>query len=253
MPRSYSEVHVNLDRLLLVRHAVTASTGSVLSGWTPGIDLSDQGRAQAGALAERLAPVPLDAVYSSPLERCQQTAAAVAEPRGLNVDVVDDLGEVRYGAWTGRKLDELAKEDLWRVVQRLPSGARFPEGESLYEMQVRAVAACERLRATHHGKTVLVCSHADVIKAVTAHYLGMHLDLYQRLVVAPASVTAFAFAPVPLLLRLNDTGDAADLAKPPPEARKPEEAARPAAQTADGQLGGPAARPGPEEVADAEP
>jgi probable phosphoglycerate mutase len=242
-----------MHRLLLVRHAVTAVTGAALSGWTPGIDLSDQGRAQARALAERLAPVPLDAVCSSPLERCRQTAAAIAEPRGLDVEIADDLGEVRYGTWTGRQLDQLVKEDLWRVVQHLPSGARFPEGESLYEMQVRAVAACERLRASYQGKTVLVCSHADVIKAVTAHYLGMHLDLYQRLVVAPASVTAFAFAPVPLLLRLNDTGEVADLAKPPAEKGSPDDGAKPVAQTADGQLGGQAARPGPEEVADAEP
>jgi probable phosphomutase (TIGR03848 family) len=210
-----------MDRMLLVRHAVTARTGSVLSGWTAGIDLSDEGREQARGLAARLADLPLDAIYSSPLERCRQTAAAVAEPHGLKVEVVDELGEVRYGDWTGRQLKELAKEDLWRTVQYLPSAARFPDGESLYEMQVRAVAACERLRAQHRGQTVLVCSHADVIKAVTAHYLGLHLDLYQRLVVAPASLTAIAFAPLPLLLRLNDTGDVADLAKPPAEAREP--------------------------------
>ncbi len=222
-----------MDRMLLVRHAVTARTGSVLSGWTAGIDLSDQGREQASGLAARLAGVPLDAICSSPLERCRQTAAAVAEPRGLKVEVVDELGEVRYGDWTGRRLEELAKEDLWRTVQYLPSAARFPDGESLYEMQVRAVAACERLRERHRGQNVLVCTHADVIKAVTAHYLGLHLDLYQRLVIAPASVTAIAFAPLPLLLRLNDTGDVTDLAKAPAEAREP--------------------RPGPEEVeADAE-
>jgi probable phosphoglycerate mutase len=236
--------------MLLVRHAVTASTGSVLSGWTPGVDLDERGRDQARGLARRLAAVPLDAVCSSPLERCRQTAAEVAEPRGLKVEVVEDLGEVRYGDWTGRRLDQLAKEDLWRTVQYLPSAARFPEGESLYEMQVRAVAACERLRAGHRGQTVLLCSHADVIKAVTAHYLGLHLDLYQRLVVAPASVTAIAFAPRPLLLRLNDTGDLADLAEPPAGAR---EQGSPAAR----EDGSPAAgeeRPRPEEVdADAEP
>src|SRR6266545_4109394 len=209
-----------MDRMLLVRHAVTARTGSVLSGWTAGVDLDDEGREQARALAERLEGVPLDAVCSSPLERCRQTAAAVAESHGLKVEVVDELGEVRYGDWTGRRLEELAKEDLWRTVQYLPSAARFPEGESLYEMQVRAVAACERLRAAHRGQAVLVCSHADVIKAVTAHYLGLHLDLYQRLVIAPASLTAIAFTPLPLLLRLNDTGDVADLAKPPAEARE---------------------------------
>jgi probable phosphomutase (TIGR03848 family) len=236
--------------MLLVRHAVTASTGSVLSGWTPGVDLDERGRDQARGLARRLAAVPLDAVCSSPLERCRQTAAEVAEPHGLKVEVVEDLGEVRYGDWTGRRLDQLAKEDLWRTVQYLPSAARFPEGESLYEMQVRAVAACERLRAGHRGQTVLLCSHADVIKAVTAHYLGLHLDLYQRLVVAPASVTAIAFAPRPLLLRLNDTGDLADLAEPPAGAR---EQGSPAAR----EDGSPAAgeeRPRPEEVdADAEP
>ncbi|HEX6678631.1 MAG TPA: MSMEG_4193 family putative phosphomutase [Actinomycetes bacterium] len=208
-----------MDRMLFVRHAVTAKTGSVLSGWTTGIDLSDEGREQARALAERLEAVPLDAIYASPLERCRQTAAAVAESHGLKVEVVDELGEVRYGDWTGRRLEELAKEDLWRTVRYLPSAARFPEGESLYEMQVRAVAACERLRAAHRGQTVLVCSHADVIKAVTAHYLGLHLDLYQRLEIAPASLTAIAFTPLPLLLRLNDTGDVADLAKPPAQAR----------------------------------
>jgi probable phosphoglycerate mutase len=227
--------------MLLVRHAVTARTGSVLSGWTTGVDLDDEGRDQARRLAGRLAALPLDAVYSSPLERCRQTAAALAEPRGLKVELVEELGEVRYGDWTGRRLDQLAKEELWRTVLHLPSAARFPDGESLYEMQVRAVAACERLRVGHGGQTLLLCSHADVIKAVTAHYLGLHLDLFQRLVVAPASVTAIAFAPLPLLLRLNDTGDLADLAKPAADARE------------DGLPAARQARPSPEEVdADAE-
>ena len=112
-----------MDRMLLVRHAVTAGTGSVLSGWTSGLDLSDEGREQARSLAGRLAALPLDAVCSSPLERCMQTAAALAEPRGLKVEVVEELGEVRYGDWTGRRLDELAKEELWRTVQHLPSAA----------------------------------------------------------------------------------------------------------------------------------
>jgi probable phosphoglycerate mutase len=210
--------------LLLLRHAVTDQTGGRLSGWTPGLHLSDAGREQARALAERLAPVPIDAVYSSPLERCQETAGAVAEPRGLKVDTLEDLGEVRYGAWTGRELKELVKEDLWRVVQRYPSGARFPDGESIYEMQVRAVSGVERLRAEHPGQTIAVCSHADVIKAVAAHYLGLHLDLFQRLEIGPASVTAFAFAPAPHLVRLNETGGVADLERPKDseESRKPE-------------------------------
>ena len=203
-------------RLLLTRHAVTAQTGSFLSGWTPGLHLSDEGRAQAAALAGRLAPVTIHAVYSSPLERCMETALAIAGPRGLAVRELPELGEVRYGDWTGRELKDLAKEDLWRTVQRTPSSARFPGGESLLEMQARAVAAIERLRALpeHGGQSVLVASHADVIKAVAAHYTGMHLDHFQRLVVGPASLTAIGFGPVPHLLRLNASGDDADLNPP---------------------------------------
>jgi probable phosphomutase (TIGR03848 family) len=209
-----------MKRLLLLRHGTTDHTGKRLSGWTPGIHLSSQGLEEARALAERLAPVEIHAVYSSPLERCQETAAVVADRRGLKVSTAEDFGEVRYGDWTGKELGELAKTDLWRTVQFHPSGARFPEGESIHEMQTRAVGACERLRAAHPDQTVAVCSHADVIKAVAAHYLGMHLDLFQRLVVATASVTALGFGPVPYLLRLNDSGTTRDL-NPPAESRQP--------------------------------
>jgi probable phosphomutase (TIGR03848 family) len=213
--------------LLLLRHAVTEHTGARLSGWMPGLHLSEAGREQAGALAGRLAAVPLDAIYASPLERCQETAAPLAEAKGLKVETLDDVGEVRYGDWTGRSLKELAKEPLWKVVQATPSAARFPAGESLFEMQARAVQAVERLREAHPRQTVAVCSHADVIKALACHYLGMHLDLFQRLVVSPASVTALAFGPAPYLVRLNDTGGNADLAPPkrPRRARRKEVAA----------------------------
>jgi probable phosphomutase (TIGR03848 family) len=205
--------------LLLLRHAVTEHTGAVLSGWTPGLHLSEQGRDQAGARAGRLGPVPGDAVYASPLERCQETARVVAGAKGLKLETLEDVGEVRYGDWTGRTLKELGREPLWKVVQATPSAARFPDGESLFEMQARAVLAVEGLREAHPGQTVAVCSHADVIKALTCHYLGMHLDLFQRVVVSPASVTAIAFGPVPYLVRLNDTGGNADLA-PPKRARR---------------------------------
>jgi probable phosphomutase (TIGR03848 family) len=205
--------------LLLLRHAVTEHTGARLSGWLPGLHLSQAGREQAVALAGRLAPVPLDALYASPLERCQETAAEVAEARGMKVETLEDLGEVRYGDWTGRTLKELGREPLWKVVQATPSAARFPEGESLFEMQARAVLAVERLREAHPKQTVAVCSHADVIKAVVCHYLGLHLDLFQRVVVSPASVTAIAFGPAPYLVRLNDVGGNADLA-PPRRARR---------------------------------
>jgi probable phosphoglycerate mutase len=211
--------------LLLLRHAATEHTGARLTGWTRGVHLSDAGREQAAALAGRLAPVPIDAVYASPLERCQETAAVVAEPRGLKVETVEDLGEVRYGAWTGRTLKEVAKEPAWKVVQGNFSAARFPEGESVFELQARAVIAVERLREAHQGQTVAVCSHADVIKVLAGHYLGLHLDLCPRLVVSPASLTAVAFGPVPYLLRLNDTGGNGDLAPARPKRarrRRPE-------------------------------
>jgi probable phosphomutase (TIGR03848 family) len=205
--------------LLLLRHAVTEHTGARLSGWMPGLHLSEAGREQAQALAGRLGPVPLDAIYASPLERCQETAAPLAEAKGLKVETLEDVGEVRYGDWTGRALKELAREPLWKVVQATPSAARFPGGESLFEMQARAVLAVEGLREAHPSQTVAVCSHADVIKAVACHYLGMHLDLFQRLVISPASVTALALGPVPCLARLNDTGGNGDLA-PPKRARR---------------------------------
>src|SRR4029450_5788049 len=147
-------------------------------------------------------------------ERCQETAAVVAEAKGLKVETLEDMGEVHYGDWTGRTLKELAREPLWKVVQTTPSAARFPEGESLFETQARAVLAVERLREAHPRQTVAVCSHADVIKALACHYLGMHLDLFQRVVVSPASVTAIAFGPAPYLVRLNDVGGNADLVPP---------------------------------------
>jgi probable phosphomutase (TIGR03848 family) len=212
--------------LLLLRHAVTEHTGARLSGWTPGLHLSEAGLEQAGGLAERLGPVPIDAVYASPLERCQETAAIVADAKGLKVDTVEEVGEVRYGDWTGRELKALAKEPLWKVVQATPSAARFPGGESIFEMQARAVLAIERLREGHPGQTVAVCSHADVIKALACHYLGMHLDLVQRVVVSPASVTAIAFGPVPYLVRLNDVGGNGDLAPPKRARRRRREATR---------------------------
>jgi probable phosphoglycerate mutase len=213
--------------LLLLRHAVTEHTGARLSGWMPGIHLSAAGREQAEGLAGRLAPVPLDAVYASPLERCQETAAVVADAKGLKVSSVEELGEVRYGDWTGRTLKELAREPLWKVVQATPSAARFPDGESLFEMQARAVLAVERLREAHPGQTVALCSHADVIKALVCHYLGMHLDLFQRVVVSPASVTAIGFGPAPALVRLNDVGGNGDLVPPRrPRRRRRGEAAR---------------------------
>jgi probable phosphoglycerate mutase len=194
---------------------VTAQTGPLLSGRAPGIDLSDEGRAQAEALATRLEHHPVAAVYASPIERTCQTAEAVAAVHGLGVQPLEGVLEADYGDWTGGKLSDLAKTDLWKVVQRQPSRARFPGGESLAEMQVRMVGALELVVARHPGELVVVVSHADPIKAAIAHYTGLHLDLFQRIVVSPASVTAFAFTEHGVaMLKCNDTGTLTELEAP---------------------------------------
>ena len=204
-------------RLVLARHAVTAQTGPLLSGRAPGIDLSEEGRGQAAALGERLAGLPVEAVYASPIERTTQTAQAVAAHHGLAVLPLEGVLEADYGDWTGQKLADLAKTDLWKVVQRTPSRASFPSGESLASMQTRMVTALEAVVASHPGRLVVVVSHADPIKAAIAHYTGVHLDLFQRIVVSPASVTAFAFSEHGVaMLKCNDTGVLDELQPPPP-------------------------------------
>jgi probable phosphomutase (TIGR03848 family) len=197
--------------LLLVRHGLTAATGPVLTGWTPGIALDERGREQSAALAARLAPVPLAAVVTSPLERCRQTAAAlVADRDGPSVSIDERLGECRYGDWTGQEIKELARDPLWRAVQVHPSAVTFPgpEGEPLRDTSARAVTAVrdwnDRLGP---AATYVACSHGDVIKAVVADALGLHLDLFQRITVDPGSLTVIRYTELrPFLVRLNDTG-----------------------------------------------
>jgi probable phosphomutase (TIGR03848 family) len=191
--------------LVLVRHGLTHMTGPVLAGWTPGLHLDDRGRAQADRLAERLAGIPFEAVVSSPLERCLDTVA----PLGATPQVDERLGECRYGDWTGRPLKELAKEPLWKVVQQHPSAAVFPGGEALRDTQQRAVSAVREWNTkVGDAGTWLACSHGDVIKAVVADALGLHLDLFQRIVVDPCSVTVVRYTETrPFVVRLNDSGD----------------------------------------------
>ena len=195
--------------LVLLRHATTASTGRRLGGWKPGVHLDAGGRAQAEAAARRLARLPVTAVYSSPLERTRETAAVVARTHGLRVRTERGLGEVDYGDWTDRPLSRLRNLALWRVVQQTPSRVAFPGGGTIRGAQIRAVDATERLAAAHPGGTLVLVSHADVIKAVVAHHLGMGLDLFQRLVISPASSTVIMLPDGghPLLLGLNDTSD----------------------------------------------
>jgi probable phosphomutase (TIGR03848 family) len=197
---------MTMMNLLLIRHAVNDWVGDRLAGWTPGIHLNDEGRAQAQALAHRLADVPLAAIYSSPLERTVETAQPIAQAHGLAVEIRQGLGETGYGEWNGRYLKELQEEDLWPVVQVYPSGARFPGGESFRELQARVVAELDALRDAHPEQTVAIVSHADPLKAAVAHYVGLPLDLFQRLTISPASVTAFTFTRFgPRLVLLNHT------------------------------------------------
>jgi probable phosphoglycerate mutase len=192
--------------LLLIRHALNDWVGERLAGWTPNVHLSEKGRAQAQALAQRLANQPVAATYASPLERAVETAQVIAAPHRLEVQIREGVGEVHYGEWTGQALKELAKDDAWRVVQFYPSGARFPGGEAIREMQARAVAELDAIVASHPAETVLVVSHSDVIKAALAHYVGLHLDLFQRLVISPASLSVVTFTTMgPRLVCLNDT------------------------------------------------
>ena len=195
-------------RLVLARHAVTAQTGPLLSGRASGIDLSEKGRGQAEVLGKRLAGLPIAAVYASPIERTTQTAAAVATHHGLTVQPLPGVLEADYGEWTGQKISELAKTDLWKVVQRTPSRVVFPGGEAIMAMQARMVETLDSLVADHPGDLIVVVSHADPIKAAIAHYTGVHLDLFQRIAVAPASITAFTFSEHGVvMIKCNDTGD----------------------------------------------
>jgi len=199
--------------VLLVRHGLTAATGTVLTGRMPGIRLDDRGREQAQTLGARLAGVHLDAIVTSTLERCQETAAAIAAARdGNQVAVQQDerFAEVGYGDWTGQPLKRLAKEPLWRVVQAHPSAVRFPGGESLAGVQERAVAAIRDWNSRLGPKaTYLVCSHGDVIKSIIADSLGMHLDMFQRIQVDPCSLSMVRYTPLrPFVVRMNDAGAA---------------------------------------------
>ena len=193
--------------LYLVRHGLTSITGKKLTGWMPGISLSDEGIAQARAAAERLADVDLSAVYSSPLERCVETAREVAVPRKMKVRTLPGVGEVRYGDWQGKTFVTLYKSRAWKELKARPADFRFPNGETIREAQTRGMTTIEGLRGKHRGEAVLVCSHADLIRVVVAGYLGLPLDLYDRITIAPASTTVLLLGDVPRLIKLGETGD----------------------------------------------
>jgi probable phosphomutase (TIGR03848 family) len=212
-----------MSTLLLVRHGLTSMTGPVLAGRTPGVHLDERGTAQAKALAERVAALPVSAVVTSPLERCTDTARHIlaglkAAGRSPKRHVDKRLIECGYGEWTGRPIGELAKDPLWKVVQTQPSAVRFPGGEALTEMAARAVGAVRDWDARLGPDAIWVaCSHGDVIKAILADALGLHLDQFQRLVVDPCSVSVIRYTDArPYVLRSNDAGtDLAGIVPPP--------------------------------------
>lgn len=186
-----------------VRHGVTDHTGHKLSGWmdTP---LNTAGRAEAEVAARALAKVRFHSIYSSPVARCFETAGIVAAPHRKEIETFDDLGEVRYGKWTDRRLKDLVKLKAWKDVQHRPSAFRFPDGETLLDVQKRGVDLIETLTAKHRGQRVCCVSHADVIRLVFAHYLGVHIDLFQRIAIGPGSISVLAIGEHgPRVLTLN--------------------------------------------------
>lgn len=209
-----------MTEILLIRHAVNdyVKTGK-LAGWTSGVHLNEYGQAQSSALGERLAHTHLDAIYSSPLERCVETAQAVLDHHPqLQLQLLEDVGEVRFGAWQGGELRKLSGRKLWRAVQQTPSRVRFPGGETIREAQMRAINALEMLAARHPRERIAVFSHSDLIKLMLAHFLGMHLDLFQRLDISPASLSRVYLPPngAPYILQMNETYY---LPAPKPEAK----------------------------------
>jgi probable phosphomutase (TIGR03848 family) len=194
--------------VLLVRHGENDWTEShKLAGRTPGVHLNDYGRQQAEALGKRLAEAKLNAIYASPLERTMETAQAIAQHhQQLEVKAYPGLLEVDYGEWTGEAIKDLTKNKAWPVIQSYPTGAGFPGGETMFEMQARCIREVNRLIRCHPAEMIALVGHADLIKAAVAHYLGTHFDLFQRIVISTASITAISFSAMgPRVLMVNDT------------------------------------------------
>ncbi|MDX1663439.1 MAG: MSMEG_4193 family putative phosphomutase [Candidatus Promineifilaceae bacterium] len=209
--------------ILLVRHGQNEWVEKKrLAGWLPNVHLNAKGKEQAREAAERLSHLPIKSIYSSPVERCMETATYIAQELDLEIEQLEAIGEVRYGDWEGAEIEQLSKEKSWFAVQHFPSRFRFPQGEALRDVQSRAVSALETLSVRYEPhEMVVVVSHADLIKLVLAHYLGVHIDLFQRIVISPASISAIALMDNGLVrvLRVNDTGR---LEAPAPEKEETE-------------------------------
>jgi probable phosphomutase (TIGR03848 family) len=188
----------------LIRHATNDFVGKALAGWLPGVHLNDEGRAQARRLAQALAPVEFSAIYSSPLERAQETAEPLAQTTGLRVETSHALGEIATGEWTGKTFAQLESDPRWRAFNQYRNGARVPGGETMLEAQARMVAEILRLREAHPAAKIAIVSHADPIRAALVYFLGMPLDLYQRIEILPASFSVVALEEYgPVVLGMN--------------------------------------------------
>ena len=217
-----------MTTFILVRHGENEWVKKKrLAGWIPGVYLNENGHKQAQAVAERLAHLPVTAVYSSPVTRCMETAAYIVKPHHQDIIELEAVGEVRYGKWEGKKIKKLAKKKRWMTVQFFPSRMTFPQGEALRDVQSRGIQALETLSRQHPDDLIVVVSHADLIKLVMAHYLGVHIDLFQRIVISPASATVLSLHPYGgvRILRLNDDGPITLPSKPEKKEAEPDDKA----------------------------
>ena len=223
-----------MTTILLVRHGENDWVKkNRLAGWIEGIHLNENGRQQAASAADRLAALPIKAIYSSPVLRCRETADFIAASQDLPVNLLDEIGEVRYGKWEGKKIKKLAKKKKWFTVQFYPSRMKFPGGDTLRGVQTRGVEALETLAQTHRDRDIIVVvSHADLIKLVLAHYLGVHIDLFQRIIISPASVSMLHLSEngVVRVGRINDDGPLKPL--PLPQTKEEKHKDRKQAKTA---------------------
>ncbi len=216
-----------MTTLLLIRHATNdyVKTGR-LAGWTPAVHLNEEGQQQARALGLRLKAAPLTALYASPLERTMETAQAIqAHHPHLTIQQHEGIGEVRYGDWEGMKISALVRRKMWQVVQEYPSRAYFPNGETMRGVQHRIVDALESLVMEHPNGLVAVVFHADLIKMAVAHYLGVHLDNFQRIVISPASITTLQLGHGrPYVVAVNDTAHLIEFERPQTQAKQEQQA-----------------------------
>lgn len=196
-----------MTRFLLIRHAVTDSVGKSLTGRMPGVPLNEEGRRQAQSLAQRLAMLPIAAIYCSPVERARQTAELMAKVLLLSTVASDDFMELDFGEWTGANFDRLSTETSFQHFNTFRSNSRIPGGETMLEAQLRIVKGMQALCEKHEGQTVAIVSHSDMIKAAVAYYAGIPLDLFQRIEISPASVSVIElYQETARLLVINDRG-----------------------------------------------